>query len=426
MNAAPTSQSTLYQTFRHLSRDVRLYMLASAIVGFTIFGGIETVILNLYLLRLGYGSRFIGWVNATGALTNTLIALPLGLLGLRVSRRRMMMTGMLTMATGMGALPFAEYLPGHLTRVWLLVTRGIGYLGMGVFQIGGTPFLIGATRPGERNQAYAFHTAIGPLAGLAGGLVGGLLPSFFAGLAGVGLSDTGPYRQTLWTTALFLIPGFFLVRATTETHPAQQLRTERRNSSVPLIIFVLIFLSGFLQLAGERVARTYFNVYMDMGFQTSPSFIGSFWSMGHCLSVATALLSPYLCKRWGIVNVSILGAFGMVTSLLLMTWLTHPYAVGLAFVSLIGFAAIRRPAYTVHHQELISPAWRPTMAGTTSFSAGSSEFTMALLGGYTIASVGFAPLFQTGALLTAVGAALFWLYFRTPRGERGEAVDGGQ
>ena len=171
-------------------------MLASAIVGFTIFGGIETVILNLYLLRLGYGSKFIGWVNATGALTNTLVALPLGLLGLRVSRRSMMMIGMLLMVSGIGALPFAEFLPGHMVRPWLLVTRGISYLGMGVFQIGGTPFLIGATRPEERNHAYAFHTAIGPLAGLAGGLVGGLLPSVFAGLSHASLSDSSPYRQT--------------------------------------------------------------------------------------------------------------------------------------------------------------------------------------------------------------------------------------
>ena len=422
----PPLQPSFFQTYRHLNRDVRLYMLASAIVGFTIFGGIETVILNLYLLRLGYGSKFIGWVNATGALTNTLVALPLGLLGLRVSRRSMMMIGMLLMVSGIGALPFAEFLPGHMVRPWLLVTRGISYLGMGVFQIGGTPFLIGATRPEERNHAYAFHTAIGPLAGLAGGLVGGLLPSVFAGLSHASLSDSSPYRQTLWTAALFLLPGFFLVKATTEALPGQQLRTERRNSSVPMIIFVLIFFSGFLQLAGERVARTYFNVYMDMDFQASPSFIGSFWSMGHCLSVAAALFSPYLSRRWGIVNVSIIGAFGMVASLLLMTWIPHPYAVGLAFVSLIMFAAIRRPAYTVHHQELVSPAWRPTMAGTTSLSAGSSEFTMALLGGYTIASVGFTRLFETGALMTAVGAVVFWLYFRHPRGERAETVDGKQ
>ena len=116
----------------------------------------------------------------------------------------------------------------------------------------------------------------------------------------------------------------------------------------------------------------------------------------------------------------------MVASLLLMTWIPHPYAVGLAFVGLIMFAAIRRPAYTVHHQELVSPAWRPTMAGTTSLSAGSSEFTMALLGGYTIASVGFTRLFETGALMTAVGAVVFWLYFRHPRGERAETVDGRQ
>ncbi len=296
-NPTPSSQS-LFQIYRQLNRDVRLYLLASAIVGFTIFGGVETVILNLYLLRLGYGSKFIGWVNATGALTNTLVAMPAGVLGLRISRRHMMMAGMLLMATGLGALPFAEYLPEHMMRSWLLATRGVSYLGMGIFQIGGTPFLIGATRPEERNHAYAFHTAIGPLAGLAGGLIGGLLPSIFAGLSGVALTDTSPYRQTLWVAALVIIPGFFLVRATTATYSGDLRRADRGKSSAPTLLFVLLFLSGFLQLAGERVARTYFNVYMDVDFAGSPSFIGACWSAGHCLSVVTALLTPFLCKQW--------------------------------------------------------------------------------------------------------------------------------
>ena len=42
------------------SRDGRLYLLASALLGLTYWGGIASVLANLYLLRLGYGPEFIG------------------------------------------------------------------------------------------------------------------------------------------------------------------------------------------------------------------------------------------------------------------------------------------------------------------------------------------------------------------------------
>ena len=153
---------------------------------------------------------------------------------------------------------------------------------------------------------------------------------------------------------------------------------------------------------------------MDLDFHTTPGHIGTYWAAGHFISVAAALFSPYLCRKWGIVNVVVIGALGMVASLLIMSWIPNPFVAGIAFMGIIAFAAIRRPAYTVHHQELVTPAWRPATAGATSFSAGSSESTMAILGGYTITSLGFSTLFQTGAAMTAFGAILFWLYFRKP------------
>ena len=42
---------------RLLSRDIWLLLATSALLGFTVFGGIYSVLLNLYLLRLGYGDR---------------------------------------------------------------------------------------------------------------------------------------------------------------------------------------------------------------------------------------------------------------------------------------------------------------------------------------------------------------------------------
>ena len=44
---------------RLFSRDVRLFLVTSVLFGFTACGGIYTVLLNLYLLLLGYGTDIL-------------------------------------------------------------------------------------------------------------------------------------------------------------------------------------------------------------------------------------------------------------------------------------------------------------------------------------------------------------------------------
>lgn len=77
-------------TLRLFSREARLYLVTAGLIGFTIFGGIYTTLLNLYLLRLGYGPEFIGLVNAVGLFGLAIFSLPAGMLGDRWGVRRMM------------------------------------------------------------------------------------------------------------------------------------------------------------------------------------------------------------------------------------------------------------------------------------------------------------------------------------------------
>ena len=60
------------------NRDVRIVLFGQALIGFTIFGGVYTVLLNLYLLRLGCNLLLIGQINAVGALSFGLLACPPG------------------------------------------------------------------------------------------------------------------------------------------------------------------------------------------------------------------------------------------------------------------------------------------------------------------------------------------------------------
>ena len=76
-----------FQRLRTLGPAVGLYLLGVALVGFALDGGIYSVLLNLFLLRLGFGPELIGLVNSAGTLTFALASLPAGALGGRLGSR---------------------------------------------------------------------------------------------------------------------------------------------------------------------------------------------------------------------------------------------------------------------------------------------------------------------------------------------------
>ncbi len=118
--------SAYLDKLRLFTRDVRLFLITAAVLGFTVFGGITPVLLNLYLLRLGYGPEFIGIVNAALPLAVMVFSLPAGIMGRRWSVRRMMVAGLAIAGVGCGLLPLAELLPTAWQAGWILVSYGIG------------------------------------------------------------------------------------------------------------------------------------------------------------------------------------------------------------------------------------------------------------------------------------------------------------
>src|SRR5437763_6343971 len=78
---------------RPFNRSIHLWLLAFAAAGFTYFG-VQAVLFNLYLLRLGFEPQFIGLLIGSGQLVFALAALPSGELGRRVGVRGAFAAGM--------------------------------------------------------------------------------------------------------------------------------------------------------------------------------------------------------------------------------------------------------------------------------------------------------------------------------------------
>ena len=68
----------LFERLNRISPPILFYLIGTALVGFALDGGIYAVLLNLYLVRLGYGPELIGMINSAGQLAFALFSLPLG------------------------------------------------------------------------------------------------------------------------------------------------------------------------------------------------------------------------------------------------------------------------------------------------------------------------------------------------------------
>ncbi len=413
--------------YRAFNAQARLFF--AVIVGLTfVADGLVSVLLNLYLLRLGYGTEFIGLVNAVGLLTFGLASLPAGILGSRLSPTALMKFGAIFCLVGGILLPMAEWLPPGWRELGLVLPPALMFGGFAFVFVNGAPFLINVVDVAYKHQAFALKAAHWSLAGFAGSLVGGLLPGAVAGMYGWTLGDPEPYRITfaLATVVLALSAALALrirplprkaAPAPSDEDPVAEGAGKSWAASILMLIVIMTVIRLF-QVAGSATAMVYFNVYMDQQLAVSTALIGAMAAIGRLTGVPSALLTPWLVQRWGNIRVVIGASIVATLCLIPMALVEHWLAASFGYIGAISMMSARYTAFIVYILDLVPRSWQALMAGTGEAAAGMSFAMMALGGGFILSAFAFRDLFLLGALLTLIGTALFWLYILVSKRKR--------
>lgn len=408
------------RTLRLFSRDVRLFMLAQLFTSLA-WDGVRTVVFNLYLLRLGYGTEFVGLINAVGALAFALMCPLAGVMGTRWGSRNMLVAGMGMLAVGYGLLPLADSVPVEWRMAWLLVTTVLSYLGFALNLVNSMPFLMEATGLEERNHAFSVHMAIIPIAAFVGSLAAGTLPGIVAKVLGVSLNTAAPYRFPLWLGAALCLPAVLVLLPTRgfdgrHAQPLEPRASPERSSPPPYGLIIVVALAMALRFGGRGPVSTFFNVYLDGELGVSTALIGVLSAVGQLLSIPAALGAPLLAARWGNARLVLWGNLGMALFTLPLALIPNWTVAGLGFMGSTVFFMVTSGPFRLFSQELVAPRWRATMAAAFMLGAGLAFSATSLLGGYAIVTVGYRTLFLIGVGLMVAGALLFGYYFRLPRG----------
>ena len=382
-----------------------------AVHGFVFFG-IYSLLLNIYLLRLGYESEFIGLVNGLGPLMLAVFSLPAGAVSRRFGSRRVMIWGYFILTISFGLLPLSEWLPEPLRATWIVGSYAITWISLAFLIVNLGPYMMAWTVENERNHVFALQAASLPVAGFLGSFLGGTLPNLFARLADVTLESPIPYRNALLVAAVIELLTVVALLRTSESKGETNVSAAPQLTNITPPPYRLIFLFSIvnmLAIVGEWTMRVYFNVYLDSELATPTTVIGVISASAQLMGL-TAFLAPQAAAWWGRNHVVRMGLLGVFIAYLPLILVTHWLAVGVGYIILVAVLSITYPMFGVFSQSSVGPQWRTMMSSVASMSIGLGVALASFGGGYIIASSGFKTLFMVGCLSGLLGAGIAWFF----------------
>ena len=392
---------------RLFNRDTRLLMLAGTIHAIAVMG-IYGVLLNLYLLRIGYGLEFIGLINATGLISFAVFSFPAGYIARRWGIRRTMLAGLAIGMAAMGLLPFADLLPQVIRGGWLATGNVLVGLGTATFHVSIMPYLMASTSPAERRQAFSIRWALFSFGAFMGSILGGLLPPSIALATSTSPGDAQPFRYSLFLGGVLLAGSLWAVWKARELRIDPHATTGGANHPFPLGLLAIFGVAVFLLAIAEGAGYTFFNVYLDTKLAITTFQIGVIIALARIAGIPASLAAPGIARRIGNGQTVALGSLATAISLIPLALVPHWAAAGAAFIAINLSIGIVAPASYLFMFSLVAERWRLAIA-STSIGAGVAGFSaIALGGGFIIARMDYAIFFLISAGITSVGAILFW------------------
>ncbi|MBI2171460.1 MAG: MFS transporter [Chloroflexi bacterium] len=413
-----TPQNRFVLPLAWINRDGRLIILSRAVRTFA--QGAVSVILAIYLDRLGFSLVQIGAFISIGLVGTAVYALLVGLFASRIGLRRLLMLFTLGSAVMGVTLAFSDSFP--LLALAALITSfsasGGGSSAAQPLELASLP----ETAPSHRRtDVFAIYDIAATGATALGALAAGL-PQALQGT--FGMTDLAAMRVIfLGYTALHVAAAlcYLFVSARVEIGTSGQRWTNPLKLPSRKIIFTLSALFSVDHFAGGLLAQSLVSYWFFTEFGVKLGSIAFIFFASNLLAAASLWVAAKLANRIGLINTMVFSHIPSSVLLILMplapfAWL----AVGLWLArSFLGQMDVpTRQSYTM---AVVAPEERVAMASTNVLTrslvapAGPSVATWL----WSAASASL-PFIATGILKIAYDLSL-WVMFRkvkTPEEER--------
>ncbi len=428
--------------FGRFHRDARLFLVTTVVAGGAL--SLYWIDFNLYLASLGYSPATIGVVATVGSTAGALTAFPASAASDRIGRRTIMAAGIMLAIVAVVGLLLVEALPA------IIFFAALWSAGQQALMVVQSPFLAEHSDPEHRNELFAAQSAIQTMTNVLAAVLGGVVATTIASLAGFDPGGPETYRVILLIMTALLVVALATIGLLTDDRPGRRrgaghlktlgepaaLPRERMRARTMMGItiedrsrFVRLLLPGLLIAIGAGQVIPFLNVFVQGKFGLDLASLNALFAFTSLGTVAAMLAQPRLARR-----------FGQITSVVIVQGASIPFLVVLGFSpllwSVILAMAVRNslmnagnPIFSAFAMEHVSPTERATLAAAMSllwqvgWVVGGAWY--ALLQATLGFDGGYAVNFATVIVLYSVATLLYWTWFRDADRRKLEALRAG-
>lgn len=415
---------SFWNEIRSWPHNVRLFFWANLF--YQIGTGMFSVLYNLYIQGLGYPDVMNGRIISIQSLATAILFIPVGLMGDRFSRKKLLVLGALASGLFFIGRSFAM---GEQSLLVLAVCSGIF---ASIFQVMAIPFLAENVEKSKRLRMFSYLACLTLAAQVLGNTGGGVLADIlqFTGLTYILSLQLVLLLGSIATLASFIPMAMIrenvssAVPAPLEVKILETKQVSTATKSVPSTAHSdTVFISRFLlaQLLtglGSGLVVPYLNLYFTNRFAVSLTSMSILISLGQLMTIVSMLLGPSLAAR-----------IGPVRAVVVFQLLSLPFLLLTGFTNVLIIASISflfRQALMNAANPLQSSIMVDRVSDKRRSIANSLMQTVFMLGwasmgpvqSYLVTSYGtywgYAIAFSITGVLYTISSLLYYFMFRKP------------
>ena len=394
------------QNVRAFSRNASLYLI-STVISSAAFG-IFRLLFNFYVLSLGYDQTLVGNLVTTSSLTALIAAVPMGYLADMLGRKVSLIGGgALTVLAITGMLVF----PSPITFILMNILMGLGQSISGVTM---GPFLMENSGEKERTYLFSFSSGLSMAASSVGNWIGGLMPTWLAGVAGGNATSAAAYHLSLLvvaaTASLSLIPLFLLGIRKGKVTERSLFAPFSYFKSHPSLLGKLV-LPMLVTSIGAGLIMPFMNIFFRQVHGQSDSAIGTLFAFGSLAMGIGLLLAPPLAERYGKIQLVVITQALSIPFLVLLGFGPLYWISASAYYIRVALMNMSSPVYQTFVMEKVEPSARATVASLVSMANSFGWAFSPTISGVIQVRYGFGPAFVLTIILYAISITMYWGFF---------------
>jgi MFS family permease len=370
--------------------------------------GFVALLLPVYLTGLGLSAFRVGALTTATMLGSALLTLLVGLVGHRVSARRLLLASCgLMLATGLAFSQLTDFWP--LAAVAFVGTLNPSSGDVSVFLPLEQSLLAHAGPAAQRTSLFASYSLAAALAGALGALCVGLLDPLKA------LSGLPRLTLVQGAFALYGLVGLLAVllyRRLPETPPGEDAPRAPLGPSRNRVLG-LAALFSVDSFGGGFVVNSLLALWLFHRFGVSLATAGAFFFWTGLITAFSQLAAPRLARRFGLINTMV---FTHIPASLCLIAAAFAPNVPMVFALMFARAAVSSmdvPARSSYVMAVVTPAERAAAAGVTNVPRSLAAALSPALAGWLFSAAVFPwPLLIGGSLKIAYDLGLWAAFVR--------------